>query len=66
MARLTATMKDFAQSLVAAVKLNAKMVDANDNNQLILQENLVAGYKNFASKITQYVPNIDIATEVII
>jgi hypothetical protein len=60
-AKLTETMKEFAQSLCAAVKLNAKMVDANDPNQLVLQEELVAGYKTFAAKICQYVPDMEIA-----
>eukprot|EP00026_Physarum_polycephalum_P000247 Phypoly_transcript_00247.p1 GENE.Phypoly_transcript_00247~~Phypoly_transcript_00247.p1 ORF type:complete len:1883 (+),score=221.77 Phypoly_transcript_00247:138-5651(+) len=59
-ARLTETMKEFAQSLLAAVKLNAKMVDANDTNQLVLQEELVAGYKSFAAKVNQYIPDITV------
>jgi len=59
-ARLTETMKEFAQSLLAAVKLNAKMVDGNDSNQLVLQEELVAGYKSFAAKIGQYIPEVNV------
>ena len=58
MAKLTESMKEFGQSLLAAVKLNAKMVDANDTHQLVLQEELVAGYKSFAAKIGMYVPDV--------
>jgi hypothetical protein len=56
-------MKEFSQSLLAAVKLNAKMVDANDTNQLVLQEELVTGYKTFATKIGQYIPELAVEVD---
>lgn len=54
--RLSDAMKEFTQNLGAAVKLNARLVDANDNNQLMLQDQLIAGYRAFTAKVGLHVP----------
>lgn len=56
MQRLSDAMKEFTQNLGAAVKLNARLVDANDNNQLMLQDQLIAGYRAFTAKVGLHVP----------
>ncbi len=54
--RLANAMKQFAKSLGKAVRINAMLVDANDQNQIILQEELVTGYRTFTNNVRQYVP----------